>query len=54
MDVIGPFIGFKTETCPGIIQQQVGDSIIPLLVDELWTDLIACTFILPVCDQDQW
>ena len=37
-DIMGPLFGFKTETCPGIIRQQAGDSIIPLLADEILTD----------------
>jgi hypothetical protein len=53
-DIMGPVFGYNIETCPGIVQQQLGDSIIPLLTTELWTDETACTFILPVCDQDKW
>lgn len=46
--------GFKRDVCPGIIKQQVGDSILPILGDKLADEKTMCSFIFNVCDMEKY
>ena len=40
--------------CDGVVEQQGGESIIPLVTNELMEETTLCTFILEMCDDPQW
>lgn len=46
--------GFKADTCPGIIRQQWGEQILPMITDQLLDEQNMCTFIMNLCDMDKW
>jgi hypothetical protein len=46
--------GFDKSTCPGIIKQQVGDSIYPIVTEQLFAETTMCSYILNVCDMDKY
>lgn len=48
------FLNYNPEICPGTIDQQVRDSILPVLFDEFLTSQTLCTFELELCDMDKW
>ena len=54
-EVILPMtLEWSSGNCPGIIHQQMGESIWPMLTQEVLQETNFCTFIFEVCDQDIW
>jgi hypothetical protein len=47
-------IGYMREVCPGIIKQQLGDSILPILTDQLFTETTMCSYIFNLCDMGKY
>lgn len=49
-----PLLNYDPAICPGTIDQQVKDSILPVLFDEFLSTQTLCTFELELCDMDKW
>ena len=45
---------FSSVICRGVVEQQFGESIFPIIFDKMLSEEIFCTFFLMVCDQDKW
>jgi hypothetical protein len=52
--VVIPFIGYKPETCPGIIDQQFANSILPLIANDVLGQKNLCVFQLQLCERGDW
>lgn len=47
-------LGYKAAACPGVIEDQWTESILPFVIDGLLDDMNLCTYILNVCNTDKW
>ena len=45
--------GFKRSTCQGIIDQQWGDAILPV-ISELLSEEVFCTYKFEVCNMNEY
>ena len=45
---------YSRQNCPGIIRQQWGEEILPMLTDQLLNSHNMCTFIMNLCELDKW
>ena len=52
--VIAPFSGFSGGNCPTIVQFQFRNEFLPVVTDGLFSEETMCTFILPLCDTQNW
>jgi hypothetical protein len=48
------FFGYEREACPGIIEDQWTESILPLFQDEIFDQDALCTFIFEYCNTGEW
>lgn len=49
-----PYVGYESSTCPGIIDMQFADSILPILLFEVLDSRNLCSFELQVCQLDDY
>ncbi len=52
--IVKKFLNYVQAVCPGIIDQQFRDAILPAIFDELLSTQTLCTFELELCDMDKW
>lgn len=52
--VMHSLTGFVAATCNGILNQQFAESILPILVDDLMSEKVFCTYQMEVCDMDKF
>jgi len=52
--VMHSLTGFIPATCNGILNQQFAESILPILVDDLMSERVFCTYQMEVCDMDKY
>ena len=45
---------FSSDICRGVIEQQFGDAVFPVIFEKMLSEQVLCTFFLMVCDQDKW
>lgn len=52
--VMHSLTGYIAATCNGILNQQFAESILPILVDDLMSERVFCTYQMEVCDMDKY
>ena len=48
------FLNYDPVICPGVIDQQFRDAILPILLEDILSEKNLCDFELEVCDKDKW
>lgn len=52
--VMHSLTGYIAATCNGILNQQFAESILPILVNDLMSERVFCTYQMEVCDMDKF
>lgn len=48
------YFGYKPETCPGIVENEFHNAILPAITDGIFDDEVMCNFLLNWCDSGHW